>query len=180
MGETLTERNCHKILGGHDMGGIRMTDCYETFIPLLRPARLAAAPSTATMATTATAEAAATDFLTATGFRSRQPSERATERRRLSRFTEAISVSIPFVCRHRQADSRNFESQATCNATGSFVCSARSKLEIGGSAARPPPAASRRSFSPFWHALPPSHPALINASHYYRVGVRVSSFHPTK
>ena len=90
------------------MGGIRMTDCYETFIPLLRPVRPAAA-STATMATTATAAAeAATDFLTATGFRSRPPSERATERRRLSRFTEAISVSIPFVCRHRQADSRNF------------------------------------------------------------------------
>ena len=63
------------------------------------------------MATTATAAEAATDFLTATGFRSRPPSERAAERRRLRRFTEAISVSIPFVCRHRQADSRNFESQ---------------------------------------------------------------------
>ena len=57
-----------------------MTDCYETFIPLLRPARPAAA-STATMATTATAAAeAATDFLTATGFRSRPPSERASDR----------------------------------------------------------------------------------------------------
>ena len=157
MGETLTERNCHKILGGHDMGGIRMTDCYETFIPLLRPARLAAAPSTATMAT-ATAAEAATDFLTATGFRSRPPSERAAERRRLRRFTEAISVSIPFVCRHRQADSRNFESQATCNATGSFVGSARSKLEIGGSAATAP-----GCFAPFifsFLARPPS-PDLI-------------------
>ena len=58
MGETLTERNCHKILGGHDMGGIRMTDCYETFIPLLRPARLAAA----TMATATAAEAARPTF----------------------------------------------------------------------------------------------------------------------
>ena len=55
-----------------------MTDCYETFIPPLRPARPAAA-STATMAT-ATAAEAATDFLTATGFRSRPPSERAIDR----------------------------------------------------------------------------------------------------
>ena len=59
------ERNCHKTLGVHDMGGIRMTDCYETFIP---PQPASSAASTATAAA-----AVATDFLTATGFRFRPP-----------------------------------------------------------------------------------------------------------
>ena len=62
-------------------------------------------PRPSTAATTmATATAAATDFLTATGFRFRPPGERASERRRFSRFTETISVSIAFVCPDRPTD----------------------------------------------------------------------------
>ena len=121
---------------------------------------------------TATAAEAATDFLTATGFRSRPPSKRATERRRLSRFTETISVSIPFVCRNRQ-DGRF--TQVKRSAKGSLSAQLSRSRRSVRQRPRPPPATSRRSFSPFWHALPPSlssHPALINASHYYRVGVR--------
>ena len=187
-----TERNCHKTLGGHDMGGIRMTDCYETFIPP-QPTR----PRPSTAATTTATATAATDFLTATGFRFRPPGERASDAalvalpkqflfRSLSfaqtdRQTDRVilfilfistqfawsKLSLRYVCTYVRTEA-SFLAQRCCRSCWSPLNLGLPCRSVGIGIRQRPPPALRCSFSPFWHALPPfPHPALINASQHY-------------